>query len=399
MSASPSRPLIAGDPTVGPSVCFATCAPGLEPVLHRELQALRMPKVERQVGGVRFTGGPADWMRANLWLRTAGRVLLRLTRYEAHGSEALYAGALECEWERWLRPGGTVRVDAQSKDSDLDHTRFVEQRIKDAIVDRVTRRGAPRPQVVGEEAHLRVHAHVYRNRVTLSLDSSGAALRKRGWRNAQGQAPLSETLAAAMVQLSGWNGKAPLVDPFCGSGTLLVEGALWATNTAPGLLRERFGFMAWPGFSAKLWERERKAAEAARRPLGKTRLVGLDHRPERIAEAQANLTAAGFSSTDLQVLDARAWAGKPGWNAQILTNPPYGVRVGEEAKMLGLYEQLGQHWKAVAQGYGLTLIAPIELLPAFGLAWEQQVPVKNGALECAIVSTQLPESESAAPPA
>ncbi len=389
MSGPHARELAVVDPTAGQATCFATCAPGLEPVLHKELQDLRMAKVERQVGGVRFVGGPADWMRANLWLRTAGRVLLRLVRFEAHGSEALYAGAMQCPWERWLRPGGTVRVDAQSKDSELDHTRFIEQRIKDAVVDRVTQRGAPRPQVVGEDADLRVHAHLYRNRVTLSLDSSGTALRKRGWRQAQGQAPLSETLAAAMVLMSGWNGKAPLVDPFCGSGTLLVEGALWATQTAPGLLRPKFGFMAWPGFAPKLWQREYRAAQAAQRPLGKTRLVGIDHRPERIEEARLHLQQVGVDGAQLEVNDARAWVGKPGWNAQILTNPPYGVRVGEEGKMQAFYAQLGQHWRAVAEGYRLTLIAPEELVEGFGLPWRERVSVQNGSLACAIVSGQL----------
>ena len=384
-----TEPTARVDWTRDPVVCFATCAPGLEPILHREMQALGLSKIERQVGGVRFEGKPAEWMRANLWLRTAGRVLLRLERFEAHGSEALYAGAIALPWEAWLRPGGTLRVDAQSKDSELDHTRFVEQRIKDAVVDRVTQRGAPRPEVVGEDADLRIHAHLYRNRVTLSLDSSGAALRKRGWRVAQGRAPLAETLAAGLVQLSGWNGKAPLIDPFCGSGTILVEGALWKTNTAPGLFRERFGFESWAQWNRSVWEREKSKAEEARRPLGKTRLVGMDHSQERVAEARENLERAGFPQAQLEVCDARAWAGKPGWNAQIVTNPPYGIRVGEEGRMRDLYAQLSSHWKAVAEGYGLTLIAPVEIMAAFGLDWTQRVPVKNGSLECEAVQTIL----------
>ena len=369
---------------------FATCSPGLEPLLHRELQNLRMSKVERQVGGVRFSGEAGEMMKANLWLRTAGRVLLRIGRFEAHGTEALYAGAKEIPWENWLKRGATIRVDAQTKDSDLDHSRFIEQRIKDAVVDRVTELGFPRPQVEGEEADLRIHAHLYRNRVIVSLDSSGAALRKRGWRVAQGRAPLAETLAAAMVLESGWNGKAPLLDPFCGSGTLLIEAALWASNRAPGSFRESFGFESWKGFEPKPWKQIKAEEEKGRKPLGKTPLLGWDHSRERVEEAKANVESAGFAGKiEIGPSDARQMPTKPGWNAQILTNPPYGVRVGEAAQLEGLYSAFGAYLSQVGSGYEVLLLTVPELVEHLGWERPQVKEVRNGAIDCVWVRKEL----------
>ncbi len=369
---------------------FATCGPGLEPLLHKEIQDLRLAKVERQVGGVRFSGKPADMMRANLWLRTAGRILVRIGRFEAHGSEALYAGASEVPWENWLPRGASLRVDAQTKDSDLDHSRFIEQRIKDAIVDRVTGLGFPRPQVEGEEAALRVHAHLYRDRVILSLDSSGAALRKRGWRVAQGRAPLAETLAAAMVLKSGWDGKSPLLDPFCGSGTLLIEAALWASNIAPGLSRERFGFQSWSNFEERPWSKMREEASSKQRLLGKSPILGWDHSRERVEEARANVESAGFEGKiTIAQSDARQMPAKAGWNAHILTNPPYGLRVGDETQMEGLYTAFSSYLKQIGGGYSLTLLTQPELVAALDFSKQELTQVRNGALDCMLVQTSF----------
>ncbi|HRV82625.1 MAG TPA: hypothetical protein P5218_14410, partial [Planctomycetota bacterium] len=264
------------------------------------------------------------------------------------------------------------------------------QRIKDAIVDRVTDLGWSRPNVVGEEADLRVHAHLFKDRVTLSLDSSGAALRKRGWRVAQGRAPLAETMAAAMVLHSGWDGRSPLVDPFCGSGTLLIEAALWATQTAPGSFERTFGFQSWADYEPKLWKRLLDEARAQVKPLGKAPILGYDSSSQRITEARANLENAGFA--DKIVLakgDATNFEAKRGWNAHILTNPPYGVRVGDEQQMVPLYMGFAKHLREVGAGYHLTLLTQPTLVASLGMPQLAQIPVRNGAIDCTLLKGDL----------
>jgi 23S rRNA G2445 N2-methylase RlmL len=222
------RPHGARASVAGREIFFASCAPGIEPVLHEEARALRLAKVERQVGGVRFEGTMRDAWRANLYLRTAIRVLLRVARFEARDTDALYAGVSRVDWSRFLRTDGTFVVDARTKESALDHTLFVEQRVKDAVVDQFRSRSGRRPAVDKESPDLGISVHLFRDRCTVMVDTSGESLHKRGWRRFQGRAPLAETLAAAIVMLSGWDRRSPLLDPFCGSGTILIEGALLA---------------------------------------------------------------------------------------------------------------------------------------------------------------------------
>ncbi|MEO2237202.1 MAG: THUMP domain-containing protein, partial [Candidatus Poseidoniia archaeon] len=177
---------------------------------------------------MRFEGGMLDAWRANLWLRTAVRILWRLEQFEALDDDALYTAVRKIDWTRFVGPEGSICVSAQTRDSLLDHSRFIEQRTKDAIVDDLRDRTGARPNVDRDSADLNIHIHIFNNRVTLSIDTSGASLHKRGWRRYQGRAPLAETLAAGILQLSGWDQRSPLVDPFCGSGTFLVEAALAA---------------------------------------------------------------------------------------------------------------------------------------------------------------------------
>ena len=271
--------------------------------------------------------------RVNLGSRIAIRVLLRLARFEAPNEDALYRGVSEVDWTRWIEPGGTLWVDAHARDSCLTHTRFIAQRVKDAVVDDLRARADWRPSVEREGASLRLNLHLHRDRATLAVDSSGDSLHRRGWRRHQGRAPLSETLAAAVVQLSEWDRRAPLIDPFCGSGTLVIEAALAAARRPPGATRERFGFQHWPGHDARAFERLRNELlhAAGERPTGKRwpRILGSDRDPRRIEEARENAAGAQLAGAiDLDVRDALALELKPGWNAWIVSNLPYGERVG-----------------------------------------------------------------------
>jgi putative N6-adenine-specific DNA methylase len=372
------------------SVFFATCAPGLEPMLHAEIKTLKVARVERQVGGVRFEGGMLDAWRANLWLRTAVRILWRLEQFEALDDDALYAAVRKIDWTRFVGPEGSICVSAQTRDSLLDHSRFIEQRTKDAIVDDLRDRTGARPNVDRDSADLNIHIHVFNNRVTLSIDTSGASLHKRGWRRYQGRAPLAETLAAGILQLSGWDQRSPLVDPFCGSGTFLVEAALAACGRAPGSFR-RFAFERLPDHDAATYAKLHESALAAGEPRRKLRLLGMDADPERLTGAAENLEFAGVGDMiELEEADARDFAPRPGWNAWIVTNPPYGERVGAARQLVPIYRDFGQRLREHCSGYHLALFSGnTDLASELALHDATSTQLKNGALDCELLCRDL----------
>jgi 23S rRNA (guanine2445-N2)-methyltransferase / 23S rRNA (guanine2069-N7)-methyltransferase len=381
---------------------FVTCAPGIEPTLHAEMRALRFGRVERQVGGVRFEGTLADAWRANLWLRTAVRVLLRVSRFEARDADQLYKGVQEVEWSRFLRSNGTFVVDAHSSESALDHTLFIEQRVKDSVADQFRAANGARPSVAKDDPDLSLHVHLFKDRCTLSADTSGESLHKRGWRKFQGRAPLAETLAAALVLESGWDRRSPIVDPFCGSGTILIEAALIAANVAPGLFRERFAFERWPGHDEAAWKRfcESVRAEAYSpsksssdrgtipsprlKSPPRSALLGFDASADTISGAIENVRSAGLDGCiEITTQRAEDFAPKRGWNAWIITNPPYGERVGEERDLLSLYQRFGRTLREQAAGYHVALLSGnLSLTRALGISPERRIAWKNGAIDC-----------------
>lgn len=374
------------------STYFVTCVPGTERELFREVKALGFSKSESQVAGVRFEGTRKDAWRANLSLRTAIRVLERLTRFEAPDEDALYAGAKAIEWERWLAPDGTLAVDARSKDSALFHTRFLQQLVKDAVCDRLRERSGTRPSVDPASPDLRIDLHLFKDRATLSLDTSGDPLYKRGWRRHQGRAPLAENLAAALVLRSGWDHRSPVVDPFCGSGTILVEAGLIASGRLPGAMGRRFGFERFGDHDAKAYERVLEGARAEGKPTRKLTLVGLDREPERIEQARENLAAAGIEARiQLEEGDARTWMPKAGWNAWIVTNPPYGARVRSDGNVDVLYTAFARRLAEYAGGYHVTMISSVtQGLDALPLVGASRSAILNGGLECEVISGEVP---------
>jgi putative N6-adenine-specific DNA methylase len=359
---------------------FAACAPGLEPVLHAELHELGMARIERQVGGVRFAGELADAWRANLWLRTAARVLLRLAQFPAADADQLYAGVVSVDWRTFVRPEGTLSVVAQVRDSGLTHSGFVAQRCKDAIVDQLRARFGVRPSVDRADPELRVHVHVYRDRATLSVDTSGPALHRRGWRRHQGTAPLAETLAAAIVLHSGWDRRAPLLDPFCGTGTVLIEAALLAANAPPGALRG-FAFERWPGHDADAWRRCKASASAAATHPAKLRLIGSDLDAERIAEARDNAASAGCDGRiELDVRDARGFAPRAGWNGWVVTNLPFGERIGDVRALEPMLREFGGALRACT-GFHFALLSGAERLTrALDLPRARRIAILHGGI-------------------
>lgn len=362
---------------------FASCPPGLEPVLHAEVKALRFLRHERQVGGVRFEGNLESAWRANLRLATATRVLERLGRFEAGSELALYSGVQALEWSQWLRPEGSLWVSARTKESVLEHSRYIEQKVKDAIVDQFREKTGARPSVERENADLRLDLHLFRDRATLSIDLSGEALYKRGWRRHQGRAPLNECLAAGIVRLAEWDRRAPLIDPFCGSGTLLIEAGLMLLERAPGGLGRGFAFERLPRHSPEAYAAWRAAelrppAAAARLP----RLLGFDSDPQRVREARENVAAAGLEQLiTIECRSALDMDLRPGWNAWIVTNPPYGERVGAGRDTRALLEAFGQQCRHQYRGYRFAILSGgPDLTRALGLKAETRLPLDNGGL-------------------
>lgn len=318
--------------TSGGRALFATCTRGVEEVLAGELIALGMAEVKPGRGGVHFAGEMPEVWRANLWLRTANHVLWPLGSFPAHDADSLYAGVrAAAEWTAYLQPHMAFAVDVTVRGdapAGLRHTHFVALRVKDAIVDAVRDDAGARPSIDTKVPDLRIHAHLEGGTCALSLDSSGESLHRRGYRSGDAPAPLKETLAAALVLLSGWRGDTPLLDPMCGSGTLIVEAALIAANRAPGLSR-RFGFEGWLGFDRDAFTRVHDEAAAAARPI-RVPIAGSDVDPRAITQARRSLTGAGLGSAATLFRAALDDVTPPGpAPGMLICNPPYGERVGE----------------------------------------------------------------------
>src|SRR5579875_2919176 len=321
---------------------FVTCGRGIEPVLAAELRALGAADLEPGRGGVSFPGDLALLYQANLWLRTAIRVLRPIFEADVSSPDDLYDAVRSLDWSSYLTPDHTLAVDCNVRDSHITHSKYAALRVKDAICDQFVERCGKRPSVDVEEPMLGLNLHIYRNHAVLSLDSSGESLHKRGYRPIQTRAPLNEALAAALILLTGWRGDQPFADPLCGSGTLAIEAAWIALRRPPGLTRKRFGFQGWMDFDVELWTSLR---DEGRRGVGRmlpAPILASDVRGDAVSFAINNARAAGighllrFDKRD--VADFQPPAGAPG---VILCNPPYGERIGEEKDLYGLYRLLG----------------------------------------------------------
>lgn len=326
---------------------FAPCPRGLEAQLADELLGLGAGEVAQVPGGVGFSG---DWVlcyRVNLESRLATRVLWRVGRGRYRNESELYRIAYAPTWARWFTPDDTIRVVVTARQSPLRSLEFATLKIKDAVCDHFRSVVGQRPSVDTANPAIRIHAFLSRDEAVLYLDTSGEPLYKRGFKRAAVEAPLKENLAAGILRLSGWRPGEALVDPMCGSGTFLIEAAHMALDVAPGLGR-RFGFERFRHFDAGSWAVLRKQAEARRQPVRTLPIFGSDLVGEQVRRARVNLDAAGVgdcvSLARADFLDLEA----PAEQGVLVTNPPYGVRIGEEEALAAWYPKLGdalkQHW-------------------------------------------------------
>jgi putative N6-adenine-specific DNA methylase len=364
---------------------FATCARGLEPLLARELAILGAQGIEEGRGGVSFRGDRALLYRANLWLRTAVRVLQPVMEREVRSPDELYEAVRAIDWNAHLTPDHTLAVDCNVRDSAITHSQYAARRVKDAICDQFRDKTGRRPSVDVERPMVGLNLHIHKDRAVLSLDSSWHSLHKRGYRPIQTIAPLNEALAAALILHSGWDPTTPLVDPLCGSGTFCIEAAWIALNRAPGLTREWFGFQGWLDFDRPLWNAIRDDARRAVKKELPAPIVGGDNHPGALNLARQNARAAGvghvlaFLRRDIR--DARPPEGAgPG---VLICNPPYGERIGDEKELVPLYSAIGQTVRDHFPGWRLFVFTSNQKLARkVGLPVRAKTPFFNGKLEC-----------------
>ena len=355
---------------------------GLEDVLAEELLKLGAENVSQGRRMVAFEGDNEVLYKANLCCRTALRILKPIYKFTASDPDTLYEMTKEFDWSTVLSVDKTFSIDPVVNSDTFTHSRYVTYRVKDAIVDWFKDRyGADsRPGVRLQDADVMINVHIDGTRVTLSLDSSGGSLHKRGYRVAQTEAPINEVLAAGILLKAGWNGQCPLVDPMCGSGTFLIEAALIAANINPGVYRKSFAFEQWSDFDEELFDRLYND-DSQERDIT-VPIIGADISPKAISIAEKNVKQAGVGRyVELEVRPLAHWEEAPR-NGMLVCNPPYGERISV-ADMDGLYEMFGQKLKNVFKGYHAWIIGyQDEYFKKIGLAPSTKIPLYNGALEC-----------------
>lgn len=355
---------------------------GLEDVLAEELRDLGALNVEPGKRMVSFEGDLEMLYRANLCCRTALRILKPIYKFIARNTDELYEFTKEFDWGSLMNINSTFSIDTVAYSDEFTHSRFVTYRVKDAIVDWFKDRYGEdkRPGVRLQDADVMINVHIAGDRVTLSLDSSGESLHKRGYRVAQTEAPINEVLAAGIILKNGWRGDCPLVDPMCGSGTFLIEAALIAANINPGIYRKHFSFEHWRDFDAELFDRLYNDDSSERE--FEYKIYGADISPKAVEIAQKNIRSAGVGRMiELETKPLSAWEEAPE-NGILITNPPYGERISSE-DMDGLYELIGQKLKNVFKGYHAWIIGyREEYFHRIGLAASMKMPILNGSLEC-----------------
>ncbi|MDE7335928.1 MAG: RNA methyltransferase [Muribaculaceae bacterium] len=355
---------------------------GLEEVLAEELRNLGAMNVEPGRRMVSFQGDKAMMYKANLCCRTALRILKPFYTFKAFNADKLYDRVKEYDWSTMLSPEKTFAIEVTVNSDNFTNSRFVTYKVKDAIADWFRDRDPQgrRPGVRLTDADVVINVHISGSDVTLSLDSSGESLHRRGWREAQTEAPINEVLAAGIILKSGWRGDCPLVDPMCGSGTFLVEGALIAANIAPGIFRKGFAFEQWADFDQELFESIYNDDSAEREIT--CEIIGADISPKAVAIAQANLKRAGVAKhVQVELKPLSAWESAPAGGV-LITNPPYGERL-RPADLEGLYDLLGNKLKHVFTGYHAWVIGyRDEDLMHIGLRPSSRDTLLNGSLQC-----------------
>lgn len=354
---------------------------GLETVLASELEGIGAKEIHILKRAVEFEGDDEILYKSNLWLRTALRILLPITTFKAKNEDELYKKIKEFDWSNLISNKETLAVDAVVFSRFFNHSKYVALKVKDAICDRFVEKTGRRPSVNIESPNMLLNVHVAEDTFTISLDSSGAPLNRRGYRTKDHPAPINEALAAGMILLSGWNGTSPFLDPMCGSGTIVMEATMIAANIAPNIQNKEFGFMRWKNFDAALWKRIVEEANAGVKTPA-VRISGSDIEIRAIDIArQSALDFKLKQFIDFAVLPFNETK-RTGKGGTIIMNPPYDERM-KTRDIVKLYIEIGSHLKQNFSGWDAWVISSnIEALKLVGLKPEDKHILFNGALEC-----------------
>lgn len=353
---------------------------GLEPVLAKELTQLGANNVQIGRRMVSFTGDKEMMYRANFQLHTAIRILKPIAKFKARSADEVYEEVKKIDWSKYIEKGKTFSVDSVVYSEEFRNSRFVTYKVKDAIVDQFRENTGTRPNISVSNPDIRLNIHIAEADATLSLDSSGESLHRRGYRQESVEAPLNEVLAAGMILMTGWRGETDFIDPMCGSGTLLVEAALIAHNMSPGIFRKEFAFEKWPDFDAELFDtiynddtQEREFTH---------HIYGYDIDMKAVNTARLNVRAAGLSKDiTIENADFKDFT-QPKEKSLLVVNPPYGERISTP-NLLNTYKMIGERLKHAFMGNEAWVLSyREECFEAIGLKPSIKIPVYNGSLEC-----------------
>jgi len=388
---------------ISDNLFFATCSKGVEDILQHELENLGVQQTKIHTGGVAFNGELKQAYKACLWSRVASRILLQLKEFTITSDDDLYEEVLSIDWSTHFSVDNTLAIDCFSSHSEVNNSHFATLRVKDAVVDQFVKITEQRPTIDRESPDIRINVYLSDKQCLLYLDMSGDALHKRAYRQAAGTAPLRETLAASMLYRAKWNtffeDGLPLYDPMCGSGTLLIEAAMMAGNIAPGLLRKTFGFNAWKKFEPAHWDEVLGEAEALKLSgMAKIPAIrGSDNDEVLVGIARKNVEAAGLSSViKVTLQDATKELMPPTSKAGLLiTNPPYGKRIGQIELLRTVYYRFGLQLKTNFNGWTAVIItSEAELARSIGLRSFHKNTLFNGALKSVLYQYRINSSIS-----
>lgn len=378
----------------------AACAAGLEELVEQEVRLFGGQDIVCATGVVTWSGDLEGAYRCCLWSRFASRVFLQITSFHVENEENLYDGCFAVAWDKHFSKETSFAVNCTlTSDSPLNHSRYASLKVKDAIVDLFREKTGIRPSVSTTRPEVQVHLHLDKNTASLYIDMSGESLHRRGYRGGAGRAPLKETLGAAIVALSGWqNREETLIDPMCGTGTLLIEAALMYGDSAPGLSRSYFGFLGWLGHDENIWsdlvaealEREEKGLDK-KWPL----IIGYDCDPVVVSAARKNMEQAGLENY-VQIKQAEvATLQPPEKSGTLLSNLPYGERLSEKTMVAQLYHGYGQILRKRFPDWSIgVFISNPELTDSFSISWQNRYRLFNGSIPCRLlIGTVAPEED------
>ncbi|MBL7687917.1 MAG: RNA methyltransferase [Bdellovibrionaceae bacterium] len=387
---------------------LAMTSRGLVDALHDELIEIGAKNLDKEPGGVFFDGNWSVVMRANLRLRTATRIVKPILSFPAYKNEDLYNNILKFDFTKMIEVDGTLAVEASVRECAFKDQRFVAMKVKDAVVDQFREKLGARPSVDNENPDLVIVVRGYKNHFDVSLDTSGDALFKRGYRVATGEAPIKEHVAAGLLKLAEWDGVTPIVDPMCGSGTILIEAAMMAKKMAPGTLRKSFGFMKWKGYDREVFKKELETVldveETATEKLIARLTVedeegvekvqpmfyGYDLDAQVIKAAKANAKEAGVDDIVVFRRHAMETLEAPCEKGVVITNPPYGTRLGNKESLKDVYKDFAFTLKNRFKGWtAFVLSGDPELSSAMKLKATRRAPVYNGNIECRLLKYEM----------